>query len=380
MRRRRSGGFTLMEVLIAMALAGIVTASVLALVRTQLQTFEMNDQIMRTQQSVRASMDFVESSVRRACGGVGGANGGNVAVNVPGATQQALPCLQAYSGATINAAGPFTSSSPTTLADALDVVYATGTMTAVQDMTKSSLTSTTPYVYVYDVSQFSAGDYVLVSDYSNAYLFKVSSKNPSTTTRNTAGTLYFGTLSSAVYTPTTAAPGIGNNSPVFKAATYSFYVVTAQSDTGSPTYFQKMLFVDTDGVASTNHKNYGSTTVQPLVEGVVDFQIALGNDADISGTITDTASTADEWLGNNAGDATMSLPPWMTGTKQPRQVRISLVLQTLTQYSGPVPSPIPSGTTGFEDRTTYPTTTSNYNPRYRSMQEVVAPRAWNLSE
>ena len=130
--RRRSRGFTLMEILIAMALTTIVTASVLSIVRTQLQAFEMQDQIVRTQQNTRAGMDFLESIVRRACGGISSARLSST--RQPGGHYGHLP-LHARVGRRAVSGKTFTSSKPTQLPDALEVVYATGTMTALTDIT-----------------------------------------------------------------------------------------------------------------------------------------------------------------------------------------------------------------------------------------------------
>jgi prepilin-type N-terminal cleavage/methylation domain-containing protein len=366
---RRQRGFTLMEILIAMALTAIVTTSVLAIVRTQLMAFEMNDQIMRTQQNARAGMDFVESIVRRACGGI---SSGWVAVNVPGATQQSVPCLQFYDGAMGAAAGVGGTSFGTpdvTKPDALDVVYATGTMTA---LTASPILTAAPSAAVVDVSQFAVGDYVLVGDFANAYLFKVSAVTPGPpyATRPTAGTLSFGTLAGNVVAPPVTIAAAAS-SPVFKAATYTFYVAS----TGS---FANMLMIDANGVASTDHV----AGAQPAVEGAIDFQVAVGNDTNGDGLLTD--ASPDEWIGNLPGEIfpPTGSPPWNSSNlatmPQLRQVRLSLVVQTLNSYPG-----TPSTLTNFEDRpiASYPTTTSGtYGPRYRSMRIVVAPRAWNLTE
>jgi prepilin-type N-terminal cleavage/methylation domain-containing protein len=369
---RRQRGFTLMEILIAMALTAIVTTSVLAIVRTQLMAFEMNDQIMRTQQNARAGMDFVESIVRRACGGI---SSGWVAVNVPGATQRSVPCLQLYDGAMGAAAGVGGTSFGTpdvTKPDALDVVYATGTMTALTALPPPPLTAT-PSAAVVDVSQFAVGDYVLVGDFANAYLFKVSAVTPGPpyTTRPTTGTLSFGTLAGNVVAPTGVTIALAAGSPVFKAATYTFYVAS----TGS---FANMLMIDANGVASTDHV----AGAQPAVEGAIDFQVAIGNDTNGDGLLTD--ASPDEWIGNAAGETPLTMPTlgWNSSTlttmPQVRQVRLSLVVQTLNSYPG-----TPSTLTNFEDRPigSYPITTSGtYGPRYRSMRIVVAPRAWNLTE
>jgi len=371
--RRRTRGFTLMEIMIAMALTAIVTASVLAIVRTQLQTFEMQDQLVRTQQNTRAGMDFVETIVRRACGGI---SSGWLYVYTPGlvSTTGNFPCLRVYDGAKVNG-NTFTTTTPASLPDALEVVYATGTMTALTKHT--NLYTNSPQIDVLDTCGFSAGDYLLLTDasYGNAALFHVSAV-PAAASCPNAGTLSLDTVSTAP--STSAMPTVSDyvlntsiGTPVFKAATYSLYVSTDSNYNG-------MLMVDPDGVASTSHTNY--VKVQPAIEGVVDFQIAVGNDLDASGTITDSP---DEWIGNVSGETIptpSAVSPWNSSNTatmpQLRQVRVSLLLQTLNQYAG-----TPGTITPFEDRTVYPSTPSaNAAPRYRSVRMVVAPRAWNLTE
>ena len=375
--RRRARGFTLMEILIAMALTTIVTASVLAIVRTQLQTFEMQDQLVRTQQNTRAGMDFVENIVRRACAGI---SSGWLYVYTPGlvSTTGMYPCLQVYDGATVSG-NTFTSTAPTSSPDALDVVYATGTMTALTN--HANLFSTAPQIDVLDTCGFSANDYVLLTDkdYGNPALFHVSAV-PTAATCPNPGTLSLDTISTAPSASTmpTVTDYVANTSsgtPVFKAATYSFYVSTDSNYNG-------MLMVDPDGIASTNHQDYTTKAlpVQPAIEGVVDFQIAVGNDLDGSGNITDSP---DEWIGNVTGE-TIPVPslaaPWNSSNAgaipQLRQVRISLLLRTLNEYAG-----TPGQITPFEDRTSYPpSVVGNAAARYRSVRMVVAPRAWNLTE
>jgi prepilin-type N-terminal cleavage/methylation domain-containing protein len=358
---RRTRGFTLMEILIAMALTAIVTTSVLAIVRTQLVAFEMNDQVVRTQQSARAAMDFVETTVRRACGGV---SAGSVGVNVAGATKQVVPCLRYYDGATVAAASFTTGATSST--DALEVVYATGTMTALSPALTDLTSSAT--VTVKDSTSFAVGDLVLVGDFANADLLRVLAK-PSATQ------LTFDTVATVASTPTGLdATKIPINSPVLKAASYSFFVAPAATAT-----YGNMLMIDPDGVASANHVDY--TKVQPAVEGVIDFQVAVGVDANADGVITESAGSpsTDEWFGNAASE-TVAAPPWNTVSTYPqlKQVRVGLILQTLNSYPG-TPAPL----TALEDRpfSSYPTVAAGANaPRYRAVRMVVAPRAWNLAE
>jgi prepilin-type N-terminal cleavage/methylation domain-containing protein len=375
---RRARGFTLMEILIAMALTTIVTAAVLAIVRTQLTSFEMQDQIVRTQQNTRAAMDFVETMVRRACGGI---NNGAVYVFTPTLSQVTpLPCLRHWDGAAITATS-FSASDPK-LPDALEVVYASGSMSAATDV--SSLATASPSVKVGDVCSFSAGDYVIITDtsYGSPALFYVNTITPTATCPSSTqipGTLSFGTVTTAMtaaiaskYSAQSTTAGT-NGSPVFKAYTYSIFV--APSTAGG---YANMLMVDPNGVVSSNHLDYGGK-VQPAVEGVVDFQVAVGRDTSGTGTGINLDWTGDAW-GESLDDP--NVKPWnlspLTTPPQYRQVRLSLLLQTSNYYPG-----TPSAIIPFEDRplASYPTFIAGQNSqRYRSMRIIVAPRAWNLAE
>lgn len=380
---RRTRGFTLMEILIAMALTTIVTASVLAIVRTQLTAFEMEDQIVRTQQNSRAGMDFIESIVRRACSGI---NSGTLYVyagpsTILGTSQY---CLRVTDGAVATATG-FTSTSKNN-PDALDVVYASGAMTAVTNSTvMTTMTSTTPSVDVLDTCNFSIGDFVIVTDasYANPALFQVSAVGgtgtcPAASPR--AGTLSLGTVNPAptaaklpvmsAYSATAGTAG----TPVFKAYTYSIFVSDSTINTSANAAYDHMLMVDPAGITSTNHLNY--TNVQPAVEGVIDFQVAVGQDN--SGT---NAGTMD-WLGDSWGETLDYTKSWNSATlttlPQYRQVRLSLLLRTSNLYPG-----TPGTITQLEDRpfASYPPFTPGQNSqRYRSISMIVAPRAWNLAE
>jgi prepilin-type N-terminal cleavage/methylation domain-containing protein len=355
---RRARGFTLMEVMIAMALTTIITAAVLAIVRTQLIAFEMNDQVTRTQQNARAAMDFVETAVRRACGGI--ASGG-IGVNVPG-KQGPAACLSYNDGPTVSLTAIDTTSPDPKLPDLIEVVYASGAMTAAYSA--ANLT-TALSLDVFDGRSFAIGDYVLVGDFQSAYLFKVSGRSDITTDKNhpNAATLSFGPLSGPVVPPATGV-NLPPNPPVLKASTYTFFVMPSKIDT-----YANMLMVDPDGVASTNHLDFSK--VQPAVDGVIDFQVAIGIDNNADGT-------PEEWIGDDDPGETLPGVPWNSSNvatpPQLRQVRLSLLLQTANKYAGAQP-PLPQ----FEDRTSYPAVTS-YAPRYRSVRMVVAPRAWNLGE
>jgi prepilin-type N-terminal cleavage/methylation domain-containing protein len=373
---RRARGFTLIEIMVALALTSVLVTSVLVLVRTQLMTYELDDQLVRTQQNTRAAMDFVEGLVRRACGGV---SQGGIGVNV-GTVQKATQCLNWYDGATVNATSFTTGASPTTSTDALEVVYASGAFTAATAVT--NLLTTTPSVTVADVSNFSVNDYVLVADtsFQNAYLFKISAVTTTATAPPKPGTLSFGSLASAPVQPTNGVT-VAVGSPVMKAQTWSIFMAPSTA-----TAFVNMLMLDPNGVASSNHLDFTSSSsplVQPVVDGVVDFQVAVGidglNSGTVEGTLTEKGAGAndDEWVGNVAGETLPALP-WnqTSATAWFRQVRLSVLLQTMNVYTGTPPT-----LTAMEDRaaSSYPTVSAG-SARYRSDRIIVAPRSWNLGE
>jgi hypothetical protein len=166
---------------------------------------------------------------------------------------------------------------------------------------------------------------------------------------------------------------------VLKAYTYSIFVANSKLITSTNAAYDNMLMLDPAGITSSNHLDYG-VSVQPAVEGVVDFQVAVGNDTSGTG-----AGTTMDWVGDSWGE-TLATPtvaaPWnsptLTVMPQYRQVRLSLLLQTVNLYPG-----TPGTITPFEDRpaSSYPQFTAGQNSqRYRAMRIIVAPRAWNLSE
>ncbi|MGZ3427892.1 MAG: hypothetical protein ACXVCV_14650, partial [Polyangia bacterium] len=178
----------------------------------------------------------------------------------------------------------------------------------------------------------------------------------------------------AASTPPALSMPLQAGSPVLKASTFSLYV-------SSSGIYSGMLMVDPDGVVSSNHANY--TRVQPAVEGVVDFQVAVGIDGNADGTITEStaAPATDEWIGNTTGESvpvpTVSAPwnpPTTTTAPQLRQVRLSLILRTANSYPGTPPA-LPQ----FEARPAFAAPAAG-DPRYRSARMIVAPRAWNLAE
>jgi prepilin-type N-terminal cleavage/methylation domain-containing protein len=370
-RRRNQSGFTLSEILVALVLAGMVSVAILMLARGQLRAHEMNDEIMRAQSNVRAGIGYVESILRRSCGGT---SSGAIGINVGTPTPQTITtCVRAYDGASVSA-GTFTNgsvSAGTSNPDAIEIIYPISSPTVA---TTDTVLTTAPSVAVANISGFVAGsDLVLVSDNSGADLFRLQTITPTGATSG-PGTLTMypvGTAASS-FTPTGVTLPAGSS--VFRATSVALFLDTTSGYT-APTGYQRTLLLDPDGIAGNVH-----TDAEPLVENVDDLQIAFGVDGYNGGTIDglvpdNLAANSDEWVGNYTAELTSmstSVPtPWVSTGIHPIAVRVTLLVRTSDKYVGTAP------TLAYEDRNSYPTVKPG-TPRYRAERIVVAPRAWNL--
>ena len=119
-----------------------------------------------------------------------------------------------------------------------------------------------------------------------------------------------------------------------------------------------MLMVDADGIASGDHTTANARCSRRSMAWSTS-RSPSATTATASGTITDSP---DEWLGNQSGELPLATPPWTTTAY--RQVRISLLLQTINTYSGAPPTTTPS-----EDRTDLP------DLRHRRRRAALPPGA-----
>jgi prepilin-type N-terminal cleavage/methylation domain-containing protein len=345
-------GLSLVEILIATALAGIISAFILMITRSQLIAYEQNDQVVRMQQNERAGVAFVETLLRRACGGI--ANG-RVNVHVPATTAQ-VSCLTVYDGARWSGGG-FANDKPLEKSDAVEIIYGTTPITAVNPATAGVIGSLSPSVEVASKAGFAVGDRVLFSNYNYAVLLQISAMTDGATPPQ--ATLSLATLGSAVLSPDASLTNGGNN-VLMKAVVQSIYL---EDGSHNPLY-RNMLMLDPDGLLSDNHAN-----AQPLVDNIVDFQLALGADDSGNGVIE-----TGEWRGDTAGELPLPVGPWNGASGlQPRWLRASFIYRTANVYAGKSPA-----LAGFEDRTIYPSVAGGA-PRYRPVRVTVAPRVWNLA-
>jgi prepilin-type N-terminal cleavage/methylation domain-containing protein len=409
---RRSRGFTLIEIMIAMGLAGMASIFLLLITRSQLMAYQMNENYGDAQMNTRAGMDFLENNLRRACGGIAY---GLVSVNVLGVTPQVVSCVRVRDGvegdADFSAGGWATNGTAASAAnksDVIDVIYGGTPVTNAQSVSVNGGGT----AVVCDITGFAQNDLVLVSNMNQAYLLRLASTPAAggATGCPNGGTLTFDAAANATPLPTQAADGTTTPpTPAVTAFTPAAgaYVMKATSltiyrrstDGSGVALVSPSLMVVPDGVASaaTTH-----AADQPLIQGVVNFEVAIGQDTDNNGLVYDSVAgqTPDEWLGNVTGELPFmpttyfnlqnaAPAPPATGRNDPnpqyKQIRATLVVRTSNTYPGT------AGLSGMangpvEDRlnnsTNFPTlaTASQQNgtPRYRVSRVAVAPRVWNL--
>jgi prepilin-type N-terminal cleavage/methylation domain-containing protein len=392
---RKSRGFSLIEVMIALALAGISSAFLLIVTRSQLKAFQMNEQLQDAQLNARAGVEFIEGTLRRACGGIAY---GQVGLNVSGVTPQVANCVRVFDGDEGNTnytGGSFSTSTgvPASQSDAIEIVYGTAPITNIAQA--ASLGGNT--VGVCDNSNFKVNDLVLITNMSQAVMVQLSDVNGTAPTSCLPTTSYPNahTLTFNLALPSTGAgaslpqgqtgPNVTAFDPtasgnmLMKAVSVSIY--RFNSSTTNPN--NRMLMLDPAGMVDTNSHNND----QPLVEGVENFEIAIGSDtgATPDGIITEVGSAAndDEWLGNYSGELPSPATPiyfnvGTSGGTLYRQIRATLVVRTNNLYPGNAALGV---TKPVEDRTNNINLTPNTAggaPRYRTMRVSVAPRVWNL--
>ncbi|MGE3547421.1 MAG: PilW family protein, partial [Kofleriaceae bacterium] len=185
-------------------------------------------------------------------------------------------------------------------------------------------------VTVANATEISVGDQLLITNFTQGHIVKVTSVNTAT------GVLGLGAQCGTIALP---SGGYLAGALVIRVLRARFYVADLD---GIPTL---MMDPDADGSAAG----------EPVADGVEDFQLALGVDADGSGTLLEVGAAAgdDEWAYNVSGDAALA--------GSIRAVRISLVARATAKVTGTATFTRPA----VEDRAAG-ATTDNYRRRVLS--------------
>jgi hypothetical protein len=275
--------------MISLVLFSIAVAGVLSVAVSLTQGYREQRQAMAAEASVRAPLDFLADALRQ----------GSPGVSDPTKLQDFHSCKIGAIEVTNSSTGP----------DELDLFYATG---GIVTSTASVFNTSSTTITVTSASQLVAGDYVIVTDFTNGMLVNIASKAGNVLTLGTKCS-----ASSSLIWPVSGNFPLG--SVVVRAQHAHFKIQTVNS--------QPTLTMDPDGDAANGG---GALPYEPLAEGIEDMQIAVGVDADAANGISVIGAGAadDEWHYNYAGEAGPA------AGKAIRAVRVTLIARTTTALFG----------------------------------------------
>jgi type II secretory pathway pseudopilin PulG len=261
----------MIELMISLVLFSVLIAGVLSVAVSMVQGYREQRQAVSMESSARGAIDYLTDVLRQASPGV----------SDPTQIQDAGTCTTGAITVTNNNAGP----------DTLDVIYAAG---SVYTSTRAVYGAGTTSLAVTDASQLTAGDYVVITNFTQGHLVRISNVS--------SNTLTLDAQCGGIALP---AGGYASGSLVIRAQHARF---TVSNDTdGTPT-----LWMDPDSTGTTF-----TAPGEPLAEGIEDFQVAVGTDTDGLNGISEDGTTSDEWHYNNASDTAPSGPI--------RAIRVTLV-------------------------------------------------------
>jgi hypothetical protein len=284
--------------MVSLVMFSFAIAGVLAVAVSMANGFREQRAGVGTEGAARSAMDFLSDAIRGASPGIET----GVIWPIDDAT-----CSTGAGNDAVSKAFRVTMGNETA-SDSLTVTFAYGSVvtTALSDYTVGAGGSIT----VEDVSQFQNGDFVVITDFTDAVLVKVDVSGSTLT--------YSAAASGCV--PGTSKGTITAGALVVRAMRARFYVAPLD---GIPT-----LWMDPDPNPAVTDDD------EPLAEGIEDLQVVLGIDGDGAGLGAEsTAVDGDEWFGNLPNES-ITAAPISTGTEIMRAVRLSLVSRALVPVTG----------------------------------------------
>ena len=285
-REQTQSGMTLIELMIAMVILGIVIAAAFNVAYTIMNGYRDHRRAMAVERSARGAMTVLADAIRNASPGVENAS---ITDLVGCSTLQGINVVNS-----------------TTAPDTLQIVYASG---AVITSTRAVFNESSTELTVLDGSGLKAGDEVLVTDFdSRGHLLKITD----VTDNGGDYTLSLASAPSSMCSPAPAAFSYAVLSTVIKAQIAEFSVV----DVGVP-----VLMMDRDGA--------GPDEPEAVAEGIEDLQVAIGIDQDGNGEVSEDAPDGiDEWYYNHEDDTP---PPQTIGAKPYRALRVTVVARSMDE-------------------------------------------------
>jgi len=275
--RQSPAGFTLVEVMAALAILAIALTAVFATFTSQQKSFTVQNRVAEMQQNLRQAVEHVTRDIRMA--GYGLPDNVTIPNNVVAAGVTSIRSLYTMD----NTTGP----------DQICILYLFD-MDANQPPTVNSVAMTgTGSVNVASTTGFLAagGELVLITDGLTADLFK--------TTAAAGGVLTFG-WGSPYNTGHVKLYGIGPPASTVAKARFVRYYIDSTTDAAHPT-----LMVD----------RMGGDTPQPVADDIEDLQLTYGLDTNADGMV-------DTWT------------PTPANLSQVRQIRLQLLARTRFPETG----------------------------------------------
>ena len=280
----RTRGFTLIELMVSMALFGLIAAGAMTLVMSGARSQSHSARVDVAQSSLRAGVDFITRDALMAAAGA--------------ATGTITTASGTVNAVRFDVAANNSSTAPDTLelwlvdgAPAAQLASAAG-----GGATTLSITYESGATAAFAATSTPFASYVQLCDANFANAVVVPLTNVSGTT------LAIGALPGA---------GFAANAWVLPSRHVVYSIAQPFANT-------TMLMMSVNGAAA-----------QPLAEGIEDLQVAYGFDLDGDGVLTDASSTSDEWLYNAAGDSAAAFD-----ITRLRAIRVTLVAKGTTVDSG----------------------------------------------
>jgi prepilin-type N-terminal cleavage/methylation domain-containing protein len=288
---RPDGGFTLVELMLALVIFSFAVAGVLSVAVSSTRAFREQRRAIAIETSTRAPMTYLVDAVRGASPAV--VSGSKIGF---GDTCAEVTATNVSCSTCFPSSGALLVKDNTSAPDELHVIYAAG---GVVKTTYNDITSSSTYVDISDTTDFSAGDTIMIANDTMATMRTVDSVS--------TGRLTF-TAQASCGTPTNAWPATGYaKGSILLRVQYAKFTIGTLSGETIP-----MLMMNGE----------------PVAEGVEDMQLSVGVDTNDDGTVTDAGTTTDEWIGNAAAEAIPS-------TYKVRALKIVLVARDTSPVLGP---------------------------------------------
>lgn len=261
MRRMSRRGFTLLEMMIAVAIGMIVVAGLYGLFNNQLKSFVYQDLQMEMHQNARLSLDVLSRTARQAGMGTSGVTAGNFGYG--GSADQLLPAIISYDGT-----GPNGSDAVTFVTMDPDLVMMTQAGIVAQCGTTDLTFEMGVLHNTARISQYSAGEMVMCYDYASAGGYRSFLWQITTNGNSTSGLLGVedGTAFDDYESSCPSTENLPASMVCSRAEVATFYIDADDDGVGAGTPAHPVLMMDLD------FESPDADDI-PLVDNIEDLQI-----------------------------------------------------------------------------------------------------------